>query len=66
MTVRHSWIKVTALVNRYCRCAASPLPRQHDEHRGQDEGMRQKQGRAGQEVRALYVPYGEDTHGLSG
>ena len=42
-----------------------PCPRPHDEHSGQDKGTGQEQGRAGEAVRALCVPYVRDTHGIS-
>jgi hypothetical protein len=46
-----------------------PCPRHHDEHRSQDQGTGQEQGRTRQtneqEVRALHVPYMADNHGLS-
>jgi hypothetical protein len=46
-----------------------PCPRHHDEHSGQDKKTGQEQGQTSHvkddEVRALYVPYRADNHGLS-
>jgi hypothetical protein len=44
---------------------APPCPRHHDEHSGQDEGTGQEQGRMGESVRALCVPYVGVIYGLS-
>lgn len=44
--------------------AAHPCPRHHDEHRARARS-RSDLPDSGPEVRALYVPYKADTHGLS-